>query len=623
LNNAGQMNRVARNYLANPINPRGSGRTTTPQEAVLNTANALSDPAIVDQLHDLFPNALEVGDNAVTFDFDEAPAEADWFLSGIYDLGDIRSRQSLPKLFKGKVRVQKTSETSEAKQVEVQCPETEPLEITPAISNGAKLKLVGGLKAQIPKASQPDQAAQAQIDYESLKIEDRSQASSTQQKGDTLVLGEAGRSETTAVVLKMAPDDSDNLPSFDIEGMDWNDCPVTWIDDDLLSYLVEGLVAGYLTWLVDSNGFWYIQDDVDDVDCAGFYGADWSYSPLPRSRRQAELLIPFEFIWDDTLDGCGAIDDYQLAFTIDGINYMVETLEDIDYVDWCLETDTEFDSYLAALLNLPPGADLADTVLTAEAWATGLPTFGYLMYELHKSFVNPASGVAIEGDYPRNYTATLTNFTFADSSLTGRLGVQFNQTDNQWEMSVTFMEFNFADVKLAGTLNMHFDEGTGQGSITVSQFSWDIPNESQGSVPNGTMNFVLNFDSSELVEVRTTAFEMRMNVKNLLLTPAQTYSVVLSAAQPLVWPLRDCNFTVEGVLRISGNISGQSIQMDVDFGEDGECGKAIISSGGRSAKYDLENGLFVELTRLRGKTRSYSLPQPRSMRFWLNRSARS
>ncbi len=155
------------------------------------------------------------------------------------------------------------------------------------------------------------------------------------------MLGEAGRSETTAVVLKMAPDDSDNLPSFDIEGMDWNDCPVTWIDDDLLSYLVEGLVAGYLTWLVDSNGFWYIQDDVDGVDCAGFYGADWSYSPLPRSRRQAELLIPFEFIWDDTLDGCGAIDDYQLAFTIDGINYMVETLEDIDYVDWCLETDTE------------------------------------------------------------------------------------------------------------------------------------------------------------------------------------------------------------------------------------------------------------------------------------------
>lgn len=96
----------------------------------------------------------------------------------------------------------------------------------------------------------------------------------------------------------------------------------------------------------------------------------------------------------------------------------------------------------------------------------------------------------------------------------------------------------------------------------------------------------------------------------------------LSLAQTLIWPVDDCDYSTEGVLRVLGTVSGQQVQMEVDFGSDGECTKALIRSGGRSAKYDLEKGLFEELTRLRGKTRSYSLPQPRSMRFWLNRSDR-
>lgn len=295
-------------------------------------------------------------------------------------------------------------------------------------------------------------------------------------------------------MLKVAPDESDDIQSFDIEGMDWNRCAATWVDDDLVAYLTEDLIEGYLTWDLESSGFWYIYDEVDAVDCAGFYGADWSLMPLPRSRRQAELLLPFEFIWDDTLSGCGAIDDYQLAFSIDGTNYLIDALEESEFIDWCEETNTELDSYLAALLNLPPGADLADTVLTAEAWATGLPQFGYYMYLLHTTFANPASGVLIEGDYPSNYTATLTDFYFLDSRLSGKLDVQFNQTSNQWEMSVTFESFFLNDVKLDGGLSMAYNEDTQQGSIAVSNFVWDIPNASQGNAPSGNMTFVFNFE---------------------------------------------------------------------------------------------------------------------------------
>lgn len=169
-----------------------------------------------------------------------------------------------------------------------------PQPSAPAIPNGAKLKLVGGLKAQIPKVSQPNQTAQAQIDYEALKIEDRSQVNPAQQKGDILVLGEAGKNEQSAIVLKVAPDESDDIQSFDIEGMDWNRCAATWVDDDLVAYLTEDLIEGYLTWDLESSGFWYIYDEVDAVDCAGFYGADWSLMPLPRSRRQAELIDALE-----------------------------------------------------------------------------------------------------------------------------------------------------------------------------------------------------------------------------------------------------------------------------------------------------------------------------------------
>lgn len=617
INNVGQLQDLIRDFTTRPINQRNQGRPTTPQEAVFNVANALSDEDTVNIIRQRYPNALTLGDFGTEIDFDNVPSDLDWWLSGILDESDLTSRQARPKLFKGKMRVRTTATTANTKEVEVTCPQEEPLEVTPTVSGGSKLKLIGGLKAKIPTNVQPNQPTQCQIDYDALQVEDRSQTTGNQ-KGDTVVLGNMQKQEWSPVMIKLDQDD-DDIPSFDIEAIDWGDVEVSWLDDDLLTYFESNLVEAYLTWIFASDGFWYIYDEVDSLDCAGLYGADWNLSPLPRSRRQAELLLPFEFIWDDTLGGCGDIDDYQLGFFADGINYIVDALEEGDYLGWCEETDTELDAYLAALLNLPPGADLADTVLTAEAWATGLPDFMNFLHQLHLRLGTGGSGVSIEGDYPSNYTAIFSNFNYGGLALSGKATFQYEQRNGEdWQLAATFDNFKLDEVKINGTLSATFNRGV--MNIQISNFAWDIPNESQGNVPRGALESSLTFTGSEITQIRTTSLDMSLNVRNLAITPPQTYNITLSLVQPLTWPVQSCDYSTEGVLRINGTVAGQSVQIQVDFGSDGECGKAIITSGGRSAKYDLEAGLFVELTRLRGKTRSFELPQPRSMRFWLNRS---
>jgi hypothetical protein len=106
---------------------------------------------------------------------------------------------------------------------------------------------------------------------------------------------------------------------------------------------------------------------------------------------------------------------------------------------------------------------------------------------------------------------------------------------------------------------------------------------------------------------------MTLNVRNLLITPPQTYNVTLGVSQPLEWPVESCDYSTSGVLTIRGQVVGQQVEMNVDFGADGECRKAVITSG-RSAIYNLDTGLFESLSRLRSKTRA--LPERRSLRFW-------
>jgi hypothetical protein len=121
--------------------------------------------------------------------------------------------------------------------------------------------------------------------------------------------------------------------------------------------------------------------------------------------------------------------------------------------------------------------------------------------------------------------------------------------------------------------------------------------------------------------VRTSALNMTLNVRNLLITPPQTYNVTLGVSQPLEWPVKSCDYSTSGVLTIRGQVVGQQVEMNVDLGADGECKKAVISSGGGSAIYNLDAGLFESLTRLRGQTRA--APQPRSLRFWHKPTPRS
>jgi hypothetical protein len=616
LNNAGQMQELFRDYSADPLNPGSRERRITPQESLVNTANALTNNNAVNQIRQRYPNSqtfLRDTPNGLAIDFDNTPPELDWWLGGLIDESeiDLVSRQPRPKLFRGKMEVRTTSTSGDTKEVEVTCPQNEPMEIRSPNPNGPQLKLIGNLKAQLPQNAPKGQQVTAQIDYNKLTVEDIKTAKPNR-PGDKIVLGNEQKREWNPVRLKLDQND-DDIPSFDIEGCEWEGLEIGWLDDDLLAYL--SIELALLTWIMDSDGYFFIYDEVDEVDCAGYYGADWSFQPLPRSRRQAELLFPFTFDWDPAFEGCGALDDYQLVFTYRETTYVVQSLEDSEYINWCEETDSELDAYLAALLNLPPGADLADTVLTAEAWATGLPEFMYYLYQLHNRLASPTQNVSIEGSYPDSYAATFTNFEYAGSQLNGKISFEFSSTQDGVQLTAVFESgFTWSNVALTGTLQMTLNESTGQMTIKISSFSWNIPDQSQGSVPNGTLSSTITLENNELSLVRTSALNMTLNVRNLLITPPQTYNVTLGVSQPLEWPVKSCDYSTSGVLTIRGQVVGQQVEMNVDFGADGECKKAVISSGGGSAIYNLDAGLFESLTRLRGQTRA--APQPRSLRFW-------
>jgi hypothetical protein len=623
LNNVGQMQNLLRDYSARPLNPGSRERRITPQESLVNTANALTNNNAVNKIRQRYPNSqtfLRDTPNGLAIDFDNTPPELDWWLGGLIDESeiDLVSRQPRPKLFRGKMEVRTTSTSGDTKEVEVTCPQNEPMEIRAPNPNGPQLKLIGNLKAQLPQNAPKGQQVTAQIDYNKLTVENIKTAKPNR-PGDKVVLGNEQKREWNPVRLKLDQND-DDIPSFDIEGMDWEGLEIGWLDDDLQAYL--SIELALLTWIVDSDGFFFIYDEVDEFGCAGYYGADWSFQPLPRSRRQAELLFPFTFDWDPAFEGCGALDDYQLIFTYRETTYIVQSLEDSEYIEWCEETDSELDAYLAALLNLPPGADLADTVLTAEALATGLPEFMYYLYQLHNRLASPTQNVSIEGSYPDSYAATFTNFEYADSQLNGKISFEFSSTQDGVQLTAVFESgFTWSDVALTGTLQMTLNESTGQMTIKISSFSWNIPDVSQGSVPNGTLSSTITLENNQLSLVRTSALNMTLNVRNLLITPPQTYNVTLGVSQPLEWPVNSCDYSTSGVLTIRGQVAGQPVEMRVDFGADGECKKAVISSGGGSAIYNLDAGLFESLTRLRGQTRA--APQPRSLRFWHKPTPRS
>jgi hypothetical protein len=119
-------------------------------------------------------------------------------------------------------------------------------------------------------------------------------------------------------------------------------------------------------------------------------------------------------------------------------------------------------------------------------------------------------------------------------------------------------------------------------------------------------------------QVITSQMNLTLSVTNLLFTPPQTYSATLTVVQPLLWPVsgpNKCDFSVEGIMRVQGTIANQQVNMQVDFGADGACEKAKITSAGQSAIYNLKTGLFEELTRLKGRLRVLQLPEHKPIRF--------
>jgi hypothetical protein len=116
-------------------------------------------------------------------------------------------------------------------------------------------------------------------------------------------------------------------------------------------------------------------------------------------------------------------------------------------------------------------------------------------------------------------------------------------------------------------------------------------------------------------QVITSQMNLTLTVTNLLVTPPQTYSATLTVVQPLRWPVNECDFSVEGVMGVQGTIANQQVNMQIDFGADGKCEKAKITSAGQSAIYNLKTGLFEELTRLKGRLRVLQLPEHKPIRF--------
>jgi hypothetical protein len=513
-------------------------------------------------------------------------------------------------LFKGRCKItdNNPNDANQPQQeVKVECDASNPVQITSPEPNRPKLKLLGAFKERVPRSvQQGQQKVQAAIDFDGLTIEDT-------QTRDKVKLGDPQKQEWSPVMFSVA--DPEDPWNWDFDAIDWDKVLLAWFDDDMLQLASEDLMGLY--WTLDSDGFSEFADD-----CLVPVGADWEFGFVPRSRRQVDFVVffAFTFVWADTAAPCDAL---TFDVYLPKLNILLDDLPEVGWSDWVDETDSELDVYLASLLKLPPGAELADAILTAEAFTTGLPQFMHdFVLELH-SKLNPQTrpqGVQVEGDYPSNFTATfsgqLVELTLGTFTLSGQVAFQFQTSPQQMQISATFTNFRVDDATLNGTLAMTLNEGPQLAvNITATNFRWVIPENQEGNA-NGTMQASLTLGQDGAVaQVITSQMNLTLSVTNLLVTPPQTYSATLTVVQPLRWPVNECDFSVEGIMRVQGTIAKQQVDMQVDFGADGACEKAKITSAGQSAIYNLETGLFEELTRLKGRLRVLQLPKHKSIRF--------
>jgi len=628
-NNASQASRLTNRYLNQNI---ASNVRQSPQDALTNTVNHLGR---VDQLRNLLrqhPNLLNAlqfrdtnndglpddtdNDNIaddLTVDFDLLTPDDEGIVIGALPIDTkfvpVSWRRGL-KLFKGRCKIT-DSNPNDANQpqqeVKVECDKSNPVQVTSPEPNRPKLKLLGTFKERIPKdIPQGQQKVQAAIDFDGLTIEDL-------QTRDKVKLGDPQKQEWSPITLSVDPNDP---LTWNFSAIDWNKVDIAWLDDDMLQLATEDLAG--LEWMLDSEGLSEFAFD----DCIIPVGDDWQFTPVPRSRRQIELLDLFVFVWlDEPADSCDA---FTFDISIPDLNIILDDLPETGWAEWVDTTDAELDFYLASLLKLPPGAELADAILTAEAFTTGLPQFMHdFVLELH-SELNPLTrpqGVQVEGDYPFNFIATFSGQSVSlfgeNYTLSGKVAFQFQSTPQQLQLSATFTNFTVEefDATLNGTLAMTLNEGPQLAvNITATNFGWATENQ-EGNA-KGTMQASLTLGQGGAVaQVITSQMNLNLSVTNMTTTPPQTYNATLTVSQPLRWPVNECDFSVEGVMGVQGTIANQQVNMQIDFGADGACEKAKITSGGQSAIYNLETGLFEELTRLKGRLRTLSIPEHKPIRF--------
>lgn len=78
--------------------------------------------------------------------------------------------------------------------------------------------------------------------------------------------------------------------------------------------------------------------------------------------------------------------------------------------------------------------------------------------------------------------------------------------------------------------------------------------------------------------------------------------------------------TTQGTLRVESPIAQRTVNISVDFGAGGSCGRAKITSNNKSAIYDFERDEFVEISRSREQL---GARKPKIPRLWFARSQRS
>ena len=630
-NNGSQASRLVNRYLNQDL---AQNIRQSPYDALTTAVNRLGR---TDQLRNIlqqYPNlrnALQFSDrdndgfpddsdrdnwaDDLTVDFDVLSPDDEGIIIGTLPM----DKKFVPvswrglKLFKGRCKITdpNLNDANQPQQeVKVECDASKPVEITSPEPNRPKLKLLGAFKERVPRSvQQGQQKVQAAVDFDGFTIEDT-------QTRDKVKLGDPQKQEWSPVMLSI--DDPADPWDWDFDAIDWDDVSLAWFDDDMLGLASEALMGLY--WTLDSKGFSEFAFD----DCLVPIGADWEFGFVPRSRRQAELadFFAFTFNWADAGASCDALN---FDVVLPALNILLDELPEEDWSGWVEETDSELDTYLASLLNLPPGAELADAILTGEAFTTGLPQFMHdFVLELHSTLALPTrpEGVEVDGDYPSNYTATFSGQTVEllgeSYTFSGQVAFQFQTSPQQMQISATFTNFQVEefDATLNGTLAMTLVEGEPLAvNITATNFRWEISEVQKGSV-NGTMQASLTLGQNGVVaQVITSQMNLTLSVTNLLITPPQTYSATLTAVRPLRWPVTECQFSVEGVMGVQGTIANQQVNIQIDFGADGACEKAEITSAGKSAIYNLETGLFEELTRLKGRLRVIPLPERKSIRF--------